>query len=195
MKNRTGLDIRIAKGVPLAVVALAAFATTAFPSARAADLTAAEQCDREAGSEFDLTRNRAFPAVATQDIRIGIALSACREAYNQNGGARTQFQLARVLDRAGQKLQSQRVLAEAAKNGHALAMVGYGEVLAERGETEAAVSLYQRAAARNILAARYLAATPRDGLATNVDDEVASQWLARADTDRLARADTDRLPR
>jgi TPR repeat protein len=187
MKNRTGLDIRIAKGVPLAVVALAAFATIA-PSARAADLTAAEQCDREAGSEFDHTRNKAFPAVATQDIRIGIALSACREAYNHHGGARIQFQLARVLDKAGQKLQSQRILAEAAKNGHALAMVSYGDVLAERGEKEAAVSLYQRAAAQgNVLAARYLAATPRDEVATNVDDAVATQWLARADTDRLPR--------
>ncbi len=126
---RTGLYHLLA-----AAVLLPLFAT--MPSAaRASDLTAAEQCDREAGSEFDLERNRAFPAVATQNIRIGVALSACREAYNQNGGARTQFQLARVLDKAGQKLQSARILAEAAANGHALAMASYAHLLAERGMT------------------------------------------------------------
>lgn len=126
---RTGLHHLLATAVLLPL-----FAT--MPSAaRASDLTAAEQCDREAGSEFDLERNRAFPAVATQNIRIGVALSACREAYNQNGGARTQFQLARVLDRAGQKLQSARILAEAAENGHALAMASYADLLAQRGMT------------------------------------------------------------
>ncbi len=102
MKKHVGSSLYhlIAAAVVLPLVA------TAPSAARAGDLTAAEQCDREAGSEFDLERNRAFPAVATEDIRIGVALSACREAYNQNGGARTQFQLARVLNRAGQKLQS-----------------------------------------------------------------------------------------
>ncbi|MCG5483346.1 MAG: sel1 repeat family protein [Sinorhizobium meliloti] len=126
---RTGLHHLLAAAVLLPLFAI-------MPSAaRASDLTAAEQCDREAGSEFDLERNRAFPAVATQDIRIGVALSACREAYNQNGGARTQFQLARVLDKAGQKLQSARILAEAAANGHVLAMASYAHLLAERGMT------------------------------------------------------------
>ncbi|WP_234781862.1 sel1 repeat family protein [Sinorhizobium saheli] len=134
MTNRIDSTILIAKAGMLAAAVLLSAASV---SARADDLSAAEQCDREAGSAFDPERNRAFPAVAAEDIRIGIALSACREAYNQNGGARTQFQLARVLDRAGQTLTSQKILAEAARNGHALAMAGYGVLLAERGESEA----------------------------------------------------------
>lgn len=132
MKNRIDPTILIAKAGMLAAAMLLSAASV---SARAGDLSAAEQCDREAGSAFDPERNRAFPAVAAEDIRIGIALSACREAYK--GGARTQFQLARVLDRAGQTLTSRKILAEAARNGHALAMAGYGVLLAERGESEA----------------------------------------------------------
>ncbi|MEY9167423.1 hypothetical protein ABIE78_005542 [Sinorhizobium fredii] len=80
--------IRIASASLLAAAMLLSFATIAARSASAAELSAAEQCDREAGSDLDLERNRAFPAVATHDIRIGVALSACREAYNQNGGVR-----------------------------------------------------------------------------------------------------------
>ncbi len=184
MDTRIKPTIRIASALLLATAMLLSFA--AAPSVRAADLTAAEQCDREAGSELDLERNRAFPAVATQDIRIGVALSACREAYNQNGDARTRFQLARVLDRAGEKLKSLRILGEAAQNGHALAMVIYGTRLAERGEAEAAFDLYQRAAAAgNVVAAHNLAAADRDAVGTRVDGALAAQWFERARTDQL----------
>ncbi|AFL48700.1 sel1 repeat family protein [Sinorhizobium fredii] len=178
--------IRIASASLLAAAMLLSFATIAARSASAAELSAAEQCDREAGSDLDLERNRAFPAVATHDIRIGVALSACREAYNQNGGARTQFQLARVLDRAGEKLKSLRVLGEAAQNGHALAMAMYGTRLVERGEAEAAFDLYQRAAAAgNVVAAHNLAAAYRDGVGTRADGALAAQWFERAQTNEL----------
>ncbi|PDT41925.1 MULTISPECIES: sel1 repeat family protein [Sinorhizobium] len=184
MKTLIKPTIRIASGPLIATAMLLSIAAT--PAARAAELTAAEQCDREAGSELDLERNRAFPAVATQDIRIGVALSACREAYNQNGGARTQFQLARVLERAGERLKSLRILGEAAQNGHALAMAVYGTRLAERGEPEAAFELYQRAASEgNRAAAQYLAAAYRDGVGTRVDGVLAAQWLERAKTNDL----------
>ncbi|WP_018234969.1 sel1 repeat family protein [Ensifer sp. BR816] len=170
----------------LATALLLSFAAIAAPAAHAADLTAADLCDREAGSELDLERNRTFPPVATEDIRIGVALSACREAYNQHGGARAQFQLARVLDRAGEKLKSLRILGEAAQNGHALAMAMYGTRLVERGETEAAFDLYQRAAAAgNVIAARNLAVAYRDGVGTRVDGALAAQWFERAKTDPL----------
>ncbi|TCN36275.1 sel1 repeat family protein [Sinorhizobium americanum] len=165
MDTRIKPTIRVANALLLAAAMLLSVAAT--PAARAADLTATELCDREAGSELDLERNRAFPAVAADDIRIGVALSACREAYNQNGGARTQFQLARVLDRAGERLKALRILGEAAQNGHALAMAVYGTRLAERGEPEAAFDLYQRAAAAgNTVAAQHLAAAYRDGVGT-----------------------------
>lgn len=152
MKKHVGSSLYhlLAAAVVLPLVA------TAPSAARASDLTATEQCDREAGSEFDLERNRAFPAVATEDIRIGVALSACREAYNQNGGARTQFQLARVLNRAGQKLQSARILAEAAGNGHALAMASYADLLAERGMAGTSSG--------DLLTARRFAQATTDGL-------------------------------
>ncbi|PST27364.1 hypothetical protein C7U60_02480 [Mesorhizobium plurifarium] len=170
----------------LAAAALVSLATSAVPSAHASDLTAAEQCDREAGSEFDLERNRAFPAVAMQDIRIGVALSACREAYNQDGGARTQFQLARVLDRAGQKLQSVRILAEAAENGHALAMVSYADLLAERGDRDSAFAYYQRAAARgNALAAGKLAVADRVSAGTSAGAVLTARRFVPATADRL----------
>ncbi|ASY67556.1 hypothetical protein [Sinorhizobium fredii] len=186
MDTRINPTIRSANAVLLATAMLLSFAAIAAPSAHAGDLTAAEQCDREAGSELDLERNRAFPAVATEDIRIGVALSACREAYNQNGDARTQFQLARVLDRAGEKLKSLQILGEAAQNGHALAMAMYGTRLVERGEAEAAFDLYQRAAAAgNVVAARNLAVAYRDGVGTRADGALAAQWSERAKTSKL----------
>ncbi|WP_425288617.1 sel1 repeat family protein [Sinorhizobium glycinis] len=176
--------MRVASAPLIATAMLLSFA--APPAARAADLTPAEQCDREAGSELDLERNKAFPPVASEDIRIGVALSACREAYNQNGGARTQFQLARVLDRAGEKLKSLRILGEAAQNGHALAMAMYGTRLVERGEAEAAFDLYRRAAAAgNAVAAHNLAAAYRDGVGTDVDGRLAALWFERATTDQV----------
>ncbi|APG89803.1 chromosome (plasmid) partitioning protein ParB [Sinorhizobium americanum] len=181
MDTRIKPTIRVATVLSLATAMVLSF--TAAPTARAAELTPAEQCDREAGSELDLERNRAFPAVATQDIRIGVALSACREAYNQSGGARTQFQLARVLDRAGERLKSLSILGEAAQNGHALAMAMYGTRLVERGEPKAAFNLYQRAAAAgNAVAAQHLAAAYRDGVGTRVDGTLAEQWFERAKT-------------
>lgn len=184
MDTRINPTIGSANALLLATAMLLSFA--AAPSTHAADLTAAEQCDREAGSELDLERNRAFPAVAAEDIRIGVALSACREAYNQNGNARSQFQLARVLDRAGEKLKSLQILDEAAQNGHALAMAMYGTRLVERGEPEAAFDLYQRAAAAgNVVAARNLAVAYRDGVGTRADGALAAQWSERAKTSKL----------
>lgn len=141
MNKHVKSSLRIGLGYPLAAILLLALAAMASSTARAGDLTAAEQCDREAGSESDVERNRNFPAVATKDIRIGVALSACREAYNQNGGGRTQFQLARVLDRAGQKLQSAQILEQAAQNGHASAMVSYADLLAGRGDLSPRVAI------------------------------------------------------
>lgn len=162
------------------VVAAAAFIVAVAP-ARANDLSVSELCDKEAGSEVDRERNPAFPPVASEDIRIGIALSACREAYNQQGGPRIQFQLARVLERAGEKLKSLGILGEAAENGHSLAMVNYGVRLAERGDPEAALEFYRRAAAAgNSLAAYHLGIAYREGIGTTVDEALAAQWLTQA---------------
>lgn len=181
MEKRSTSGTRIINALLLAIVSLLAVAAIALPPARAADLSAAEVCDREAGSIFDLQRNQAFPAVSTEDIRIGVALSACREAYNQKSGARAEFQLARVLDKAGQKTQSLRILGEAAEHGHALAMTNYAVLMGEQGDTATEFSLNQKAAAAgNILAAYNLGVSYRDGMGTPINGKLAIEWFERA---------------
>lgn len=182
--NRTKSHMPIASAL---VVAAAAFMVAAAP-ARASDLPVSELCDKEAGSELDRERNMSFPPVATEDIRIGIALSACREAYKQRGSPRIQFQLARVLERAGEKLKSLSILGEAAENGHALAMVTYGVRLAERGDPEAALALYRRAAAAGSNIAAYrLGIAYRQGIGTKVNEVLAARWLAEAGRGQASR--------
>ena len=151
------------------------------PFSHASERLPAEQCDAEAGSEHDLQRNRAFRPVATEDIRIGIALSSCREAHNYNGGPRQTFQLARVLHKAGQRPQAMAMLRQASEGGHALAMVNYGVELTDKGEHEEGFALYQKAAATgNILAAFNLGVAYRDGVGTPVNGKLAAQWFERA---------------
>ncbi|MBP2235790.1 hypothetical protein J2Z31_002282 [Sinorhizobium kostiense] len=178
------MDKRLNPNAPIVSALLMSALTltaAALPPAHASDLSVAEQCDKEAGSELDLERNMSFPPVATQDIRIGIALSACREAYNQSGSPRIQFQLARVLDRAGERLKSHGIIEEAARNGHALAMVHYGALLAERGEEKEAFDFYRRAAETgNALAAHNLGIAYRDGIGTAPHGELSARWLAHA---------------
>lgn len=181
MENQRKTGIRIVNALLLAIVSFVALAAIALPSARAADLSAADICDREAGSIFDLQRNQAYPAVATEDLKIGIALSACREAYNQHAGARIEFQLARVLDKAGQKIQSQHILGEAADHGHALAMTNYAVLVGEQGDIRTEFALNQKAAtAGNILAAYNLGVAYRDGMGTAVNGRLAIEWFERA---------------
>ena len=144
-----------------------------------------DQCDAEAGSEHDLQRNLAFRPVATDDIRIGIALSACREAYNQGSGPRQTFELARVLHAAGQRGQAMAMLEEAAAGNHAIAMVNYAVMLGERGDHAAEFALYQKAAATgNILAAYNLGVAYRDGIGTPANGALAAQWFERASVAR-----------
>lgn len=162
--DKRSIFARIINAFFLAMVSLLAVAAIALPPARAAELSAAEICDREAGSIVDPERNPAFPAVATEDIRIGVALSACREAYNQKSGARTEFQLARVLDKAGQKIQSRRILGEAAAHGHALAGTTYSALTGAQGDAAVAFAPSQTPeAGRSVLAALNTDASYRDG--------------------------------
>ena len=185
MEKRSTSGTGIINALLLAVISLLAVAAITLPSARAAELSAADVCDREAGSIFDLQRNQAFPAVATEDIRIGVALSACREAYNQKSGARAEFQLARVLDKAGQKAQSLRILGEAAEHGHALAMTNYAVLLGEQGDMDRMVQGFKLM--RSILSQPALA-----GLGGR---ELESSARARSDAEieQFIRAYTDTI--
>lgn len=182
MKNGPSKRISALNALLLTAISLLSVAAIAIPSARAASaLLPADQCDAEAGSEHDLQRNLTFRPVATEDLRIGIALSACREAYNQGSGPRQTFELARVLHAAGQRGQAMAMLEKAAEGNHALAMVNYAVMLGERGDHTLEFALYQKAAATgNILAAYNLGVAYRDGIGTPANGELAAQWFERA---------------
>lgn len=182
MKNEASKRISVVNAILLTAVSLLSIAAIALPSAHAASpLLPADQCDAEAGSEHDLQRNMAFRPVATEDIRIGIALSACREAYNQGSGPRQTFQLARVLHAAGQRGQAMAMLEKAVEGNHAVAMVNYAVMIGERGDHATEFALYQKAAATgNILAAYNLGVAYRDGAGTGANGTLAAQWFERA---------------
>ncbi|HTO33317.1 MAG TPA: tetratricopeptide repeat protein [Pararhizobium sp.] len=182
MKNENSKRISAINAILLTAVSLLSIAAIAIPSAHAASpLLPADQCDAEAGSEHDVQRNLSFRPVATEDIRIGVALSACREAYNQGRGPRQTFQLARVLDAAGQRAQSMAMLEEAVEGNHAAAMVNYAVMIGERGDHAKEFALYQKAAATgNILAAYNLGVAYRDGIGTTANGTLAAQWFERA---------------
>lgn len=182
MKNEACKRISVINAILLTAVSLLSVAAIALPAANAASpLLPSDQCDAEAGSEHDLQRNMAFPPVATVDIRIGRALSACREAYNQAGPPRVTFQLARVLHKAGQMSQAMAMLKKAAEADHAIAMVNYAVMIGERGDHATEFALYQKAAATgNILAAYNLGVAYRDGVGTTANGTLAAQWFERA---------------
>uniref|UniRef100_UPI00311E6047 hypothetical protein n=1 Tax=Thauera sp. SDU_THAU2 TaxID=3136633 RepID=UPI00311E6047 len=143
------------------------FAVLLSGAAHANGMAVEAQCDAAAGSRYDSTRNTAFPPVALEDMAIGPALSACREAYNAGGGARMAFQLARAQERAGQDLEAMKLYGEAAKLGHTVAMVNYGAMLGKRGDAVSEFQLYRRAAeGGDLLGAYNLGVAYRDGIGT-----------------------------
>lgn len=157
------------------------FAVLLTGAAQAGTLSIEDQCDAHAGSRHDQTRNAAFAPVALDDIEIGPALSACREAYNAGGGARMAFQLGRALERAGQELQAMKLYAEAAALGHTVAMVNYGGMLGKRGDPVGKFNHYRKAAEMgDRLGAYNLAVAYRDGIGTEIDGKEAARWFDRA---------------
>ncbi len=159
-----------------------ALMTLALPAAASdSALSPSARCDRAAGSVYDLTRNTAFDPVETDDIAIGVALSACREAYRHERSPRITFQLARALHRAGDIGKAMGLLKEAAEAGHALAMVNYGVLIGDRGQAAEAIDLYRRAAETgNVLALYNLGVSYRDGRGVTADGEEARRWFERA---------------
>ncbi|OLP58338.1 hypothetical protein BJF93_06975 [Xaviernesmea oryzae] len=89
-------------------------------ASHATHTTASEACDAKAGDPRDLDRNPAFSPVNLGSIKIGEALSACREAYRERSGARQTYQLARALYRSGAPARALAMLREAASGGHRL---------------------------------------------------------------------------
>lgn len=149
--------------------------------AGASGLAIEDQCDAAAASRHDRARNPAFPPVEDGKIQLGVALSACREAYNAGGGARVAFQLARALEQGGQALAAQELYREAAEGGHTVAMVRYGQLLQKGGDPAAAHALYRQAAeAGDRLGAYALGMSYRDGIGTVADAGKATEWLNAA---------------
>lgn len=157
------------------------FVLTLSGAAQAGSLAIQDQCDAAAGSRYDRMRNTAFAPVALEDIKIGPALSACREAYNAGGGARMAFQLARALERAGQDLEAMKLYAEASALGHTVAMVNYGGMLGKRGDAISEFNHYKKAAELgDLLGAYNLGVAYRDGIGTAVDGAEAARWFDKA---------------
>ncbi|WP_411034584.1 tetratricopeptide repeat protein [Shinella sp. BYT-45] len=157
------------------------FAVLLSGAAQAGTLSIEDQCDASAGSRYDRTRNTTFAPVALEDIKIGPALSACREAYNAGGGARMAFQLGRALERAGQDLEAMKLYAEASALGHTAAMVNYGGMLGKRGDPAGEFNHYRKAAELgDLLGAYNLGVAYRDGIGTEVDGEEAARWFDKA---------------
>ena len=164
------------------------FAATAFVSGAGAQvpsgLSIEAQCDAAAGSRHDRTRNPDFAPVEIENIKLGIALSACREAFNAGNGARMAFQLARTLEKAGQDLEALKLYQEAVKRGHTLAMVNYGAMLGDRGDATSEFGFYKKAAeASDPLGAYNLAVAYRDGIGTEIDGAEAARWFEKAAAD------------
>ncbi len=167
--------------IAAACTALALLASSLPSLASDTSLSPAARCDRAAGSVYDTTRNTAFDPVETEEIVIGVALSACREAYRHERSPRITFQLARALHRAGDTGKAMVLLEEAAQAGHALAMVNYGVLISERGHASEAVRLYRTAAeAGNVLALYNLGVAYRDGAGVSADGAEARRWFERA---------------
>ena len=160
----------------------AALLSTTAGAALANHLPIEARCDAAAGSTYDAQRNAAFAPVALEEISIGAALSACREAYNAGGGgARMAFQLARALERAGQGLDAMKLYAEAASLGHTVAMVNYGAMLGKRGDAVSEFGLYRKSAEMgDTLGAYNLAVAYRDGVGTAIDGAEAARWFEKA---------------
>lgn len=165
--------------------AMALFFTCAvlMPQAKAggSSLSIEAQCDAAAGSRDDRTRNTDLAPVEDGGIKLGMALSACREAYKAGGKPRIAFQLARALEQGDQLLAAQGLYREAATQGHTAAMVRLGLMLQEKGDPGAAFALYRRAAEAGDPGGAYaLGLAYRDGIGAPADARKAALWFDTA---------------
>jgi tetratricopeptide (TPR) repeat protein len=142
----------------------------------------ASQCDRMAGSPYDLQRNFAYPPVAMSNIP-GEAVEACRIAFEATQNPRFSYQLGRALNRNAQAAEAMTAYEAAVDSNYAAAMVNVGMLLGRIGDQNAEFSLYTRAAdGGNTLAMYNLGVAYRDGLGTTPNGEQAIRWFEKAAT-------------
>lgn len=139
-----------------------------------------DQCDRMAGSPFDLNRNPAYAPVGIGEVDA-TATTACRIAYEATGNPRYAFQLGRALNKAEQADQAMSAYETAVKADYAAAKVNLGMLLGRIGDSEAEFRMYKEAAeAGNMLAAYNLGVSYRDGIGTTADANKAIRWFEEA---------------
>jgi len=140
------------------------------------------QCDRLAGSPYDLQRNFEFPPVKMSNIP-GEAVEACRVAFEATKNPRFSYQLGRALNRNAQASEAMTAYETAVDSNYAAAMVNVGMLLGRIGDQDAEFSLYTRAAqSGNALAMYNLGVAYRDGLGTTPNGEQAIHWFEKAAT-------------
>lgn len=139
-----------------------------------------DQCDRMAGSPFDLNRNPAYAPVGMDEVDA-TAATACRIAYETTGNPRYAFQLGRALNKAEQAEQAMTAYETAVKGNYPAAKVNLGMLLGRIGNREAEFTMYKEAAeAGNRLAAYNLGVSYRDGIGTQADATQAIHWFEEA---------------
>ncbi|MCB1383865.1 MAG: sel1 repeat family protein [Notoacmeibacter sp.] len=141
----------------------------------------ADPCDDLAASPWDETRPAGVAGVEPEEIDVDKALPACTAAFEgAKDDPRIAFQYARVLELAGEEDKAKALYEQAAKAGHAGAIVNHGFYL-EETDPQAALKAYEEAAAAGNAVGLYNAGTAwKDGLGTTPDAVKAIDYLTRA---------------
>lgn len=136
-----------------------------------------EQCDRMAGSPYDLNRNPAYAPVSIEQIDAA-AVSACSAAYQETNNPRFAYQLGRALNKTEQADAAMSAYEKAVNANYSAAKVNLGMLLGRLGDQVSEFKMYSQAAeAGNVLAAYNLGVAYRDGLGTKPDAAKSVHWF------------------
>lgn len=167
----------VCAGTVFAVGAMTASLSAQPSSNRVATAAMQEQCDRMAGSPYDLNRNQAFAPVSIEQID-GSAVAACSIAYKETQNPRFAFQLGRALNKTEQADEAMSAYETAVNANYSAAKVNLGMLLGRLGDQESEFQMYKQAAdAGNVLAAYNLGVAYRDGLGTKPDAGQSIHWF------------------
>ena len=150
--------------------------------AQAAPSASQDDCDRLAGSRYDINRNIAFKPVEEAALKSGEdAVNACRVAFSETGSPRFSFQLGRALDNRGDVADAMKAYAAAAEDNYTIAKVHLGFLYGRMGDADKEFALFTQAANDgNALGAYNLAVLYRDGIGTQVNAAQAIRWFEDA---------------
>lgn len=180
MKTRSSTFKKISLAIASSAVALGALTLNLNAEQQvpvALNVAMQEQCDRMAGSPYDLNRNQAYSPVSIEQIDT-TAVSACSVAFKDTGNPRFAFQLGRALNKTEQADEAMAAYETAVKADYSAAKVNLGMLLGRIGDQAAEFQMYSQAAeAGNVLAAYNLGVAYRDGLGTEADASKAVHWF------------------